>query len=205
MSGTNGITRYVSERELVFSPNTLGFPSISGCHAIAYLTDAGLFGYHSLGGETRNSYEARADFFGNFVSGHPSRGATGRALYAACFLSAGPRGARGYAEPRRANWVAELTAYAQAVNFTGPIYGYDLGQFPGIGGSAYVEITRVGRTCVMQVRSWVDHEEQRGTVTDHENIRYLLRDTGPLQSRTGTTIVGVGTAKLTTVYPEQLR
>jgi hypothetical protein len=207
MSATVALTtRYVSEREFVFSPHVLGFPSISGCHAICYVSDAGLFGYHSLGGETATSWNARAAFFGTFESTHASGRATGRAIYAACYLTPGPAGGRGYSAPRRDNWIAELTAFAGAVGFnSGPIYGYDLGLLPGVGRSAYVEFTRTGSTCVVQARNWVDHEETTGAVTDHVNIRYLARDGGPITNRSTATIIGVGATALKTVYPEKLR
>lgn len=206
MSVTVGaVTRYVSERELVYSPHVLGYPSISGCHAIAFLTEGGLFGYHSLGGETAASYRLRAAKFAEFRDNHPAGRTAGKAIYAACYLTAGPAGARGYGEPRRDNWLAELLTFAEKLDFGGPIYGYDLGSFPGIGRSAYVEIIRTGPTCVMQVRSWIDHEETKGTVDDPVNIRYLARDNAPITNRTGQTIVGVGNQPLKTVYPMKLR
>ncbi|MEM1436496.1 MAG: hypothetical protein AAGG11_20770 [Pseudomonadota bacterium] len=202
-------TRFVSERELVYSPNALGFPSIGGCHAICYVTGAGLFGYHNYGGETKSQYEDRAKAFRTFINGHASGPAGGTALYGACFLSPKASGGswRAYGIPGRDKWVAELQAFADAVGFTGPVYGIDLGKSPALAdgwkGSAYVEFTKVSEKCVVQIKAWNEGDKSTGTNGDHVNIQYNASG-AEIENQTGTTITNVTRNGVKTVYPEQL-
>ena len=82
--------------------------------------------------------------WGQFVTGHVSGGGTGSALYGVCY----PVTKRGYTGIQKAQWLAELAAFAKGVGFTGPIYGYDLAD-SGIQGSAYVSFTHVQGKCVI--------------------------------------------------------
>ncbi|WP_372619001.1 hypothetical protein [Falsiroseomonas sp.] len=205
------VTRYVSEREYVFSPNVLGFPSIQGCHAVVYVTDGGLFGFHNAGGEMPDKYGPRAAAFAAFVAGHPSGGAPGRAIYCACYATprnsgSGNFSVRAYPQPRKEAWTAEAAAFAAAVGFTnGPIYGFDFGQSDHTGLSAYSEFARTGATCVIQVKPWSEADKTTAVNTDHVNIQYLSGNGPGLTNQTRTTITAVNPAGLKTVYPERLR
>jgi len=198
------VTRYVSERELVFSPDVLGFPSIMGCHGIVYVTNAGLFGYHNYGGEIPGQYNDRATAFANFVAGHPNGPGVGSALFGACYLTQAGDTLRAYGANPRQKWIAELTAFASALGFNGPIYGYDFGTFPGIGASAYSEFQRVNATCVVQVKTWTNVGATSAPNTDHVNIRYNPR-LSVLEDQARNTINLVPATGMRTVYPQQLR
>lgn len=198
------VTRYVSERELVYSPDVLGFPSIMGCHGIVYVTNAGLFGYHNYGGETSAQYNDRAAAFAEFVTNHPAGPGVGSALFGACYLTQAGTTIRAYGASPRPKWIAELTAFATALNFNGPIHGYDFGTFPAIGASSYSEFSRVNATCVVQVKTWTAVGSTSAPNTDHVNIRYNPR-LNVLENQTRNTINLVPPAGLRTVYPQQLR
>lgn len=104
-------------------------------------------------------------------------------------------------------WLAELKAFADAVGFTGPIYGCDLGSTPALSASqiasAYVEFTRVGGKCVVQVKVWNDADASRGSVSDHVNIQYNTRkDT--VENQSANTITRVNRGGVKTTYPGPL-
>jgi hypothetical protein len=170
--------RYSSEREFVFHPSVIGFPSLQGCHGLIYLTDAGMFAFHNVGAETQARYEPRFKFLKTFLDGHPSGNSIGRAIYGVCYLTqpSGQNGTkRAYDIPERQSWLNELACYASyARNFNGPIYGYDLGQSGITTLSAYVEFTKVGNTCVIQAKAYSDADKQSKVNTNHVDIRYLL-------------------------------
>lgn len=205
------MAKYALEQEMVFDPTVIGFPSLKGCHGIVYVTDAGLFGYHNYGGEYAERYHPRFDLFKDWLAVHPSGRSPGRAIYGACYLTAPPGDAntvRAYSDPKMDNWIAELKAFAHAAsNFTGPIHGYDLGKSEHTG-SSYVEFTRVGATCVVQVRQWVDGQPEttKAPCIDNTNLQYI-RARGYDVSRVDQTneiVTGVATAGLRTVYPARL-
>lgn len=208
-------TRYVSEREMVFSPNALGFPSIKGCHAIVLVTESGLFGFHNLGGETKSRYEPMAQAFHRFVTNHPSGGSPALAVYGACFLTgrSAYEGAkfptsRAYSAPAKESWLAELSAFGEPFGVHGPIYGLDLGTTPALSSphvaSAYVEFTRVGGKCVIQTKVWNSDDASSGTNTDHVNVGYNPSGS-TLKNQEGTTITTVRSAGVKTGYPETLK
>ena len=206
------MARYALEHEFVFHPTTIGFPSLKGCHGLVYVTDAGLFGYHNYGNEYADRYDVRFALFKTWVTGHPQGRSPGRAVYGACYLTCptgDPNTIRAYSDPKRTNWIAELAAFAAAANnFTGPIYGYDLGKSQHQG-STIVEFTKVGGTCVVQARQWVDHQAatvKQGNV-NHTDIQYV-KSKGydvSLVDQTGDVVTAVSQAGYVTVYPEKLR
>jgi hypothetical protein len=193
--------KYVAEREVCFDPTELGFPSIQGCQAIVYVTTSGLFGYHNYGGERSDVWPALTAAFATFVRGNVNQGAGGKMLYGVCY----PYSVRGYTGNQKAQWLAELKAFADAVNYTGEIWGYDLAS-AGIPPSAYVYFCHVQSKCVIQARKWVDHEETKGANTDPANHKtttpgspsYNIKDPARV-------VISVGATALKTYYPEKLR
>jgi hypothetical protein len=193
--------KFVGEREVCFDPKELGFPSIQGCQAIVYVTTSGLFGFHNLGGERPDVWPALTAAFGAFVRGNVNRGAGGKMLYGVCY----PYSVRGYTGDQKAQWLAELKAFASAVDYNGEIWGYDLANAQ-IAPSAYVNFSHVQGKCVIQARKWVDHEETKSANTDPTNHKtttpaspiYNIKDPAKV-------VTSVGTTPLKTYYPEKLR
>jgi hypothetical protein len=193
--------KYVGEREFCFDQSELGFPSISGCHAIVYVTANGLFGYHNYGGQTPDRWPGMSAAFGNFVHGNVNGGGAGKLIYGVCYATTN----RSYPGIAKATWLAELAAFGTAVGFTGPIWGYDLA-VSGIPPSAYVTFFHTQGTCVIQVRKWVDHEDTLGpnaSPTDHKTTA----PASPVYkiNNVANVVVSVGATALKTVYPDKLR
>jgi hypothetical protein len=142
---------YLVEHEVGFDTRLIGFPSISGCHAIVYVTDCGLYGYHNAGGSANADWAGRAQAFLSYVQGHHAFPSPGSRLYGATYVAMN----RGYKidVPRKESWRGELTAFATALNFGGKIRGYDLTD-AGFPPSAYVEFRKVGEKCEIWVKKW---------------------------------------------------
>src|SRR5262245_3841932 len=118
------MAKYLSENEVGFDQTELGFPSISGCHAIVYATTNGLFGFHNYGGDARDQWPGRSAAFASFVDNHAGGPGAGRLLYGLCFLTGAQ--SRGYPEPKKQEWTSELVALANALGYDGEIWGYDM-------------------------------------------------------------------------------
>ena len=113
---------YLYEHHAGFDDTTVGFPSISGCHAILLQADNGLYGYHSLGGVSADSAKRRAVGFAQFFRNH-AIGATPQVLWGACFLHS-----RGYGSAGKQGWKAEISEYATAVGLgANDVRGFDIG------------------------------------------------------------------------------
>jgi hypothetical protein len=198
---------YLKENEVGFDQNDIGFPSISGCHAIVYVTANGLFGIHNFGGADQASWADRSAVFANFVTNHPPGPGTGRHLYGVCYATGA--NSRGYGlQAPKAVWTRELAAFAMALGYGGPISGYDLVN-RGIPPSVYVLFHNVGSTCVIQVKAWTDNDATRGpnaTPLDHQMFRRHPNGVGYFLQQTSQNVVtAVTTTGLVTVYPEKLR
>ena len=186
---------YLLEHEAGYDVDTIGFPSISGCHAIVYLTTNGLFGYHNAGGSASVAWATRADKFARFVREHFLGGGSGLALYGASFVGDNRRGySIGNA---KAEWKSELRAFADAVGYSGRVRGYDLTR-TGYGGSAYVEYRATGTSCTIHVKPWTESGVQRGTISKRNNHKKLLG------SSTTTMITAVNNTGLNTVAASKL-
>ena len=200
--------RYVGERELVYDPSELGFPSISGCHAILLVTAQGLFGFHNLGNERPGDWPALSGAWGQFVTTHVRGGRGGRMLYGVCY----PETKRGYTGVKKAQWLAELAAFADKVGYTGPIWGYDLANAGIAQGSSYVHFTHMPTlgTCVIQARGWsadIDEiKDDKGANDDPSNHK-TTRPAQPIAAISNAVKITrrVGTAAMKTYYPERLR
>lgn len=144
--------QFLNEREAGFDADRLGFPSISGCLAVCYVTTGGLFGFHNAGGTGKEEWVARATIFRDFVLGrdpHP----TGLQLLGCSFVG---DNRRGYTVGQATkDWKAELKTFAKVLVFGGPVSGCDLAQL-NTTKSAYVEFRRVGPTCYVFAKPWSD-------------------------------------------------
>jgi hypothetical protein len=193
--------RYVGERECCYDPTELGFPSISGCHAIVYVNPQGLFGFHNLGNERPGDWAALTGAWGKFRREHVQGAGAGSALYGVCY----PETQRGYTGVKKAQWLAELDAFGRAVGYTGSIWGYDLAD-AGIPGQAYVNFFHIQGKCVIQARVWVRGEETKGAntaPTDHKTTRPSQPIFELLDVNRVTTAIAATPIK--TYYPEKLR
>jgi hypothetical protein len=104
--------KYVNMNEAAFDITDIAFPGLGNCHGVVYVTSQGLYAYHIFG--SPQDSKARADMWGSFVSNHRATIA-GVALLGACPSN---RFANDATQQK-----AELQLFADAVHFTGPIFG----------------------------------------------------------------------------------
>jgi hypothetical protein len=179
---------YLSENEVGFDPTGLGFPSISGCHAVVYVMANGLFGLHNFGGAERDVWPGRSAVFANFVTNHAGYREPGKLLYGVCYATGG--NSRGYGDTAAKQvWTEELAAFAQALGYHGDICGYDLA-YQNSPPPAYVDFHKVNMTCVIQTAPWNNNSGTSGAnalLVDHRMFRPSPEPTIML-SRTSTTL-----------------
>lgn len=194
---------YLGEREVGFDTQVLGFPSISNCHAIVFVTSGGLYGLHAFGGSHATSMAHYAARFRDFVLG-PVPNRTGTRLYGVTFAR-GNRYATGQGHDWEADWKAELATYAQALNFAGKIRGYDLTRsVANPPHSAYVEFRKVADKCEIWVKQWSDSDKTTG----HNPSRLTHLRTHPNQTQlldVVSVVTKVTTNGLTRVHSKRLR
>ena len=191
---------YLVEHEFGFALDGIGFPSISGCHAIVYLTSNGLFGFHNAGGSGKSDWATRAQSFATFVNQHFLGKASGLHLYGCSFVGDNRRGYPTAGTSAAAGWKDELTAFAGALGFGGSISGYDLA-LTGITepNSAYVEYRPNGLTCDISVKQYTKVGTASGNIQKANN--HKIRVGRPLQR----VITSLDTSGMTQVTPQQLR
>lgn len=200
--------RFLMEHEVGFDDTELGFPSIQGCIAIVYQTHNGLYGYHSYGGSAADKFKQRAPKFREFVDSAGGVGG-GTRLYGITFVG---NNQRGYSGTPRTTWLEELAEYADKLNYTGKITGYDLCKtLKGSDKSAYVEYVRNGSKCDVSVREWT-HAERTSKPARMNNPDVLKHQL--IQTQGGSTVklvqlptvvTGVDRSGLTRISKEQLR
>ena len=197
----------LSEREVGFDRDTIGFPSLHGCHAIVYETKKGLFGFHSYGGSTKAQWEQRATTFNQFVREHRFGFGRGTRLYGACYPAI-----RGYSEPQRDNWKGELKAFCDALAFSVGLGGLRL--LPGRIRAlelreaddpppVYIEFRREGDKCAVFVQMQSQVAETRGTNISGRDRRYVATRSGgvtTLEGRTGQVVQRVMATGLRRVH-----
>lgn len=123
---------YLGENFVGFDAEGIGFPSIDGCHAVVVQTDKGLFGYHNFGGSDAAQFAGRAQALAQFITGHAKNG-TIKGIYGVCFHKKRPYTAG-------SSWDDEMKAFAQALGYTGDMFGFDLSKDSKLGAdSCYVE------------------------------------------------------------------
>jgi hypothetical protein len=168
---------YLNEHELGFDANCIGFPSISGCHAIVAVTGNGLFGFHNAGGSAPDAYAPRATAFAEYLTSHDQSGKVLR-LYGACHRAS----RRGYFGG--GSWQGEMTAFADALGYTGKISGYDLSKqdykdphLPGLTKeeSSYVEYQFAGSKCGIYYKRWGKVTARKGDLAVGVSLRRMQR------------------------------
>jgi hypothetical protein len=158
---------YLSEHEMGFDPNAIGFPSIDGCLAVVYLTQNGLFGFHCYGGATPARWLPLAAAFRDFVTQHQFGRSVGHRLYGAAFLNR-----RGYNPPSPQILGDELKAFAAALRFRGKIRGYDLAS-SAAQPPAYVVLDKTGTKCWGSIVPSAEVTHTRSANTDLINRAWV--------------------------------
>lgn len=199
--------KFLMEHEMGFDANELGFPSIMGCHAVVYQTSAGLYGFHIAGGSGNDQWMENANVFCQFVNGHGGLAHPATRLYGASFVG---NNARGYSLPAKQNWIGELTAIANALNYNGKISGYDLYKLlKDQSSSAYVEYRVNGSKCDLHVRKWGQHEGgARAPNPDpngHKVKKKMSHSVPPTLQNLANVVQNVNRTGLQHVHKEKLR
>jgi hypothetical protein len=194
---------YLNEHEVGFDASLVGFPSISGCHAIVLVTQKGMFGYHNAGGSAQASWPLRAGGFAQFYQEHFLRG-PGTRLYGVTYVGTN----RGYGGVSADRWKGELLAFATALNFAGKIRGYNL-DLSGVPASAYVEFRRAGDKAEIYVKHWVDADKTVGFNTDRANHKIVVPRGGgtviTLENQNNQVVTKVTQTGLVRVHSARLR
>lgn len=202
---------YLGNNHIGFDATELGFPSIAGCHAIVLVTANGLFGLHNMGGADPGQWEGRSTAFGTFVKGlGGSFGAT--IMYGVCYATGD--NSRGYLDGGKTAWLNELLSFAKKVSYSGPIWGYDLADQP-VPPSVTVMFSKVGATCVIQVKPYVPTEDTKGAILNAAHHKLLKPVPGQNMQNPGTkymidaittqVVRATTMAPFKTVYPGKLR
>lgn len=216
--------KYLGYDHLGFDREALCFPALKANHAVCYVTDDGLFGFHNTGDGAKsctvrnitgrfireiNLWTPRSEAFATFVRSHQKGISAAKRLYGVCFAS-GPHGREyGDSDPLEV-WLDELMSFAKALNFTGQIWGYNLAEqtrTPMLN----ARFLKKGGACILQLKTFSPVETLKGpnmSSNDHRRIErtnkvdppvYHVRPTG---SRIVTTISDTGWQ---TLFPERLR
>jgi hypothetical protein len=195
--------KYLMEHEAGFDAQSLGYPSVQGCHAICLVAQEGMFGLHNYGGSDPARFQDRATRFRNFVLAN-----TGNAmpnvwhLYGASFVGNNQRGYPGPAAPA-ARWRQELEAFAAQFNYAGPISGCDLAAWlPGANVSAYVEYNLLGQGCSISIKAW-DVVNQNVVWVNNPNGADLRQIVGQVQNQQ--VVAAVDRANMMNVVPVVVR
>jgi hypothetical protein len=127
------MARYLNEREVGFDLSTIGFPNIGDCMGVVLQTQNGLYGFHAMPGDA-----ARVSGFAQFIQ---NSGLHGNAvhLYGSCIRAKRCSG-------DKAQWRAEMTTIAGALNYHGSVSGFDMPAYPklkdGTADTTYIEYRR---------------------------------------------------------------
>ena len=139
--------------------------------------------------------------FAKFIRDNVNGAGQGKTMYGVCYAS----DQRGYVGIKKTTWLNELTAFANAVGFNGPIWGYDLraADYPD---QAYVSFFNVQGTCVIQTRVWTRGEETKDVNPDKANHK-TTKPGSPIYQilDVDRVVVSIGATRPVTVYPEKLR
>ena len=214
---------YLGNNHVGYHQSDLCFPAIAGCHAICYVTAKGLFGFHNMGGAEEkltiknnagkvvrrlNIWKPRSETFASFVTSHPQGNAIGKMLYGVCFATGG--NSRGYGNKAPLSvWLGELTSFAKALNYTGPIWGYDMANQTRPQ-PVNVRYGKVGSSCVIQLKSYHPVETLKGpnsAPNDHQLIRKDNATDPPtfkLQATESRVVTSISDTGWQTIYPEKL-
>jgi len=105
---------YLIEHQVGFDAAVAGFPGLGSCMAVALLTTRGIYGFHFTPAPI-----AQAAQFAQYITNNIAPGENHLRLYGSCYW------ANRYHGGAQAQWEAEMTAIANAINFQGPVRGYD--------------------------------------------------------------------------------
>src|SRR3982750_1064463 len=101
--------KFLVEDEVGFDSLVIGFPNLGGCIGVVLLTDQCLYGFHITPGNT-----AKAVGFADFMQNNGPLGNPVH-LYGSCFWKN-----RYESGDHKAQWRAEMTQIAAALNYHGP-------------------------------------------------------------------------------------
>jgi hypothetical protein len=164
---------YLGEREVGFEIEMVGFPSIDGCHAVALETKEGFYGFHNLGGSAKATFDERAKSFMEFVTTAFVQPTETTALWGVCFHDK-----RGYeGNDKLKAWKDEMKAFAKALDFKGPVKGYNLGATSGWPNkpdnsgldSAYVELRKANNAVTLHVKPWQHMKFTKAAIQNKAN------------------------------------
>ncbi|MBV9782309.1 MAG: hypothetical protein JO264_00675 [Acidisphaera sp.] len=144
--------QYLGNNHVGFDPAALGFPSIKGCQAIVYQTQAGIFGFHDMkasGGATADNAKAQA--FAAFVQSVAMNHAT-QALQIYGVINREEQ----YLDTAggQTEWRDCLLGVATALNFNGHIYQVRINSHVNKGDSLYVRFDVAGNQSTIRYKRW---------------------------------------------------
>jgi hypothetical protein len=148
--------RFLDTNQVGFDPAALGFPSVQSCQALVYQTDIGLFGFHASS-SSLPVHEKKCDAFALFVQNrsiaHAGAVVNTRGV---CVIGVITRYERfGDKQGTKDNWGNELTAFADALGFTGNVYGIQVSSHVDKNESIYVRFDWVANArCKVRYKRW---------------------------------------------------
>lgn len=150
---------HIHENQMAFDTGSLGFPSILGCQAICVHTSRGLYGFHDAKSGARGTLtgvqvsDAKLSIFATWVASKMQPTETQTAIYGVINRSEQyTASATG-----NADWATVLTNLAQAMNFTGDVYGARINSHvekKGNERSVYVEFNLAGNDVTVGFKRW---------------------------------------------------
>jgi hypothetical protein len=192
---------FLLEREVGYATDGIGFPSIMGCIAMVYQTQAGIFGFHNAGNSGSDRFDGRAKKWADWVKAHPNGSDTGVCLYGVTYAR---NNERGYTHPPVEKWKAELKTFANRLQFKGALFGYDLTHSfndPGRKPSVYIEFRKEGGGYSIFVRPWYNSAQDGLKRSDYvESTNYKNLDSSKMKEMT----TDVDRGGLIRVFPERL-
>jgi hypothetical protein len=216
--------KYLGNDHAGFDREALCFPAMGGSHALCYVTDAGLYGFHNCDGVEKNRrvrdingrfirktelWRQRSEVFAGFVRSHIKGISKARRLYGVCFASGENGRAYGGTDPLK-TWLDELSAFAAALNFGGQIWGYNLAEqtrMPPLN----ARFIKTGGACTLQLKTFIKVETLRGpnvSPNDHKLIKKskIAEPPGYLSQATeGSVVTTISDTGWQTLFPERLR
>jgi hypothetical protein len=176
---------YLSERQIGFDADEIGFPSVGGCRAVVLVTAGGLFGYHLNG----SLDDGKKHAFVSFVNIH-RQGNLRRTLYVASMEAGAGR------------FLVELRDIANGLGYKGTLYWAHLASVV-TEPSAYVHFQDIGHhTCGITARNWSnpidDVPANKGAYVADAN-HAIANGLAPAQM-----FINLDQAGLRTVYPHKV-
>jgi hypothetical protein len=130
---------HLIEHQVGFDTGTTGFPGLGSCMAVALLTSRGIYGFHFTPAPI-----AQAAAFAHYIAARRLPGEHDLRLYGSCYWD------NRYQGGAKAQWKAEMTAIAGAINFHGRVNGFDTSAWiahTDPHDTTYLEYRAVGGKC----------------------------------------------------------